>query len=43
MKICVKSNPEKTEIERGDDPEGFSKGGHRVACWLHSKKEGGAA
>ncbi|MDR3276141.1 MAG: ABC transporter ATP-binding protein [Treponema sp.] len=46
MKICVKANPEKISVERGEDQKGFSAGGHRVACWLQTSADalqGGAA
>jgi oligopeptide transport system ATP-binding protein len=33
MKVCVKANPAKAAIDRGE--AGFSAGGHRTACWLY--------
>ncbi|MDR1218990.1 MAG: ABC transporter ATP-binding protein [Treponema sp.] len=40
MKICVRQNPEKTSVKRGDDAKGFSADGHRAACWLVSNDGG---
>ncbi|MDR0707424.1 MAG: ABC transporter ATP-binding protein [Treponema sp.] len=40
MKICVRRNPEKTLVNHGDDPKGFSSDVHRAACWLLSKDGG---
>jgi oligopeptide transport system ATP-binding protein len=39
MKICVKENPVQTEVTTSDDAKGFSKSGHRVACWLTAKEK----
>jgi oligopeptide transport system ATP-binding protein len=40
MKICIRNNPPKVTIDQGEDSKGFSTDGHRIACWLSSKRSG---